>query len=697
MKERRFILRAYDGLSLTLTALVLTAGFPGAAHAYVDPSVMTYTIQALAGVAVALSAVLGVALRRTRRVLLRVLRIDENAHKQMEPKVVRISPDEQGAATALADADASAAAAKQELAADASLKPLPWPRRFLQSLVASVFLVGTVFVVAPLEVVAGSVSSLIFSLSDVAPLVIGAGAVAAVVLALVLSVLRGKVFHIAVTIAVALGICCYIQAMLLNRGLPIADGSPLDLMNYKTITVVGTVVWLGVLTTALIANKKWPAFWRPASMVACIALVLVQGVGVGSLLVSQPNEPERLIVTKEGLFEVGSEENAIVFVLDTFDTQQLNHLLQEDPDLLDEFTGFTYFEDSVGSMIPTRYGIPYLLTGRMPEGDEDFCEFIDTWYTDSTLLPDIKQAGYSIGMYSDSARASYLRLLDTDALDFIAEQADNIHSKASPSLDLVGTLGILDKVALYRDAPWLLKPLFWFYTDDVNNGAVSKSAADSVPYTIDDVSYSDELFDRGLTIGADGKAFRFIHLNGAHPPYVLASDGHEAKGGSDLDQASRGALAVVEEYLRELKELGLYDSASIIITADHGEWYLTPDELSGPTSPILLVKPAESAEEAAAPLKVSLAPTGHLDYAATLIAAVGGDSAAYGPTVFEVGDGPRIRRYWMTTSDGHADQYLKEMVIDGLVLDGGNWRFTGKEILVDKAVLEALADKKARA
>ena len=44
---------------MAAAAVVLCAPLP--ALAYVDPSVMTYTIQALAGVAVALSTVAGVA------------------------------------------------------------------------------------------------------------------------------------------------------------------------------------------------------------------------------------------------------------------------------------------------------------------------------------------------------------------------------------------------------------------------------------------------------------------------------------------------------------------------------------------------------------------------------------------------------------------------------------------------------------
>ena len=70
-------------------ALVLTLGFASPAYAYVDPSVMTYTIQALAGVAVALSAVLGVVWRRMRRHLLHILRIDENEGNRLKARYTR--------------------------------------------------------------------------------------------------------------------------------------------------------------------------------------------------------------------------------------------------------------------------------------------------------------------------------------------------------------------------------------------------------------------------------------------------------------------------------------------------------------------------------------------------------------------------------------------------------------------------------
>lgn len=677
MMGARFVLRAYDALCLALVALVLTALQPGVALAYVDPSVMTYTIQALAGVAVALSAVLGVALRRSRRVIMRLLHIDENANKEVEPPVSRASAHADRVVF-LAAADDEARQAKERLRRGREPRRLGWGRRFGLALAASAFLVGTVFVVAPLEVVAGSATSLVFSLADAWLPVVAAGCVGAMALALVASLVRGRAFDVVLTLIVALGLCCYVQALFLNQSLPIADGSPLYLEWYKTITVISTAVWVAIIVGLLLLCRWKTGVWRSLTVVISLCLILVQGVGVVSLFSSEEKRvPAEYVLTKEGLYEVGSESNVVVFVLDTFDTKLMNRLLEDDPSLLDDFTGFTYFENSTGSMIPTRYGVPFLLSGRMPEPDESMDELYQNWYVDTTFLQDIADQGYDVGVYSDSvgSQAAYAT---------VDEAVANIHGSeevASLSIDLGGFLAVMDKVALYRDAPWLLKPLFWFYTDEVNNKAVDKSEGDASPYVMNDWAYFDELLTDGLTVSdRDGKAFRFIHLLGAHYPFVLDETGHMASSETNQDRQAVGSLKMVEEYLRQLKELGLYDEATIIVTSDHGDWYLTPDDIYEPSTPVLLVKPSEDAAQAAQPVRLSKVPTGHVDYPATVIDAVGGDSGKYGPTVFEVPEGPRDRYYWITTSDGHRDLAVKEYRINGDVLNFDDWELTGNEI-----------------
>jgi len=67
----------------------------GSAAAYLDPSVMTYTIQVVAGVVVAAGAVIGVYWRKAKKKVQDKMGIDENAKKQVEGDVVAIKEQDQ--------------------------------------------------------------------------------------------------------------------------------------------------------------------------------------------------------------------------------------------------------------------------------------------------------------------------------------------------------------------------------------------------------------------------------------------------------------------------------------------------------------------------------------------------------------------------------------------------------------------------
>ena len=56
---------------------------------YVDPSVMSYTFQAIAGVIIALGVVIGVVWRKVKKGANKALGRDENAGKEIEDNVVR--------------------------------------------------------------------------------------------------------------------------------------------------------------------------------------------------------------------------------------------------------------------------------------------------------------------------------------------------------------------------------------------------------------------------------------------------------------------------------------------------------------------------------------------------------------------------------------------------------------------------------
>ena len=64
------------------------------AHAYLDPSVMTYTIQVVAGVVVAVGAVAGIYWRKAKKKVQDKLGIDANAKKSVEDEVRETLEDE---------------------------------------------------------------------------------------------------------------------------------------------------------------------------------------------------------------------------------------------------------------------------------------------------------------------------------------------------------------------------------------------------------------------------------------------------------------------------------------------------------------------------------------------------------------------------------------------------------------------------
>ena len=58
--------------------------------AYIDPSVMTYAIQAIAGIVIAIGAFVGIYFRKIKKNVTNKLGIDENKNKEVESDEIKI-------------------------------------------------------------------------------------------------------------------------------------------------------------------------------------------------------------------------------------------------------------------------------------------------------------------------------------------------------------------------------------------------------------------------------------------------------------------------------------------------------------------------------------------------------------------------------------------------------------------------------
>lgn len=65
------------------------------ANAYIDPSVITYLIQAIAGVVIAIGAVVGIYWRRAKKKINDKLGVDENRNKEVESDDIIVNETEE--------------------------------------------------------------------------------------------------------------------------------------------------------------------------------------------------------------------------------------------------------------------------------------------------------------------------------------------------------------------------------------------------------------------------------------------------------------------------------------------------------------------------------------------------------------------------------------------------------------------------
>ena len=685
---RRPVLWLFDSLFVGVLAVLYLACFATPAQAYVDPSVVTYTIQALAGVAVALSAVLGVVWRRLRKRLYKALNIDENRDKVHDPVVHEVNPASDEGQQLLREANHKALE-DEKLVGPHKPQNLRWAPRFALSLVMWGCLIYSLGVVTPLSMMASSLDSFIFGLAPVTPALLVFAAVLWLGLSGLTSLIRGRAFTVVAALVGALSVAVFIQGSFMNVGLPVADGKEVVWDNFLKITLISSLVWIALIAGAVVWGLMSAKTLKAAVVILSIVLVGVQsGVLVSSLTQASDDlaavgAPDSLwtgrpMVTTQGRDKVSSGHNVVMFVLDTVDNGYFDQVLAQYPSITDNYTGFTHYANCSGMMIPTRYAMADLVTGYyLTDEDEAYgSSLIASWYEAENLVDAMKDNGYQVDIYSTDM---------PQGTSSLQGRVDNIHLlETQPSF--WPTVSALWKMSLYRSAPWALKPPFWFYSGDIANDILGSATGDT-PFILDDAQYLEDLKVHGLTFEEDEDVtsqgtYRLIHMMGSHYPMTLNDQGQRvSEADTDVVQQTRGSLLAVEQYLSELKRLGIYDETTVIITADHGYWYLA-DEIDGPTSPFLLVKPAEDAAQAAEPLKTSWAPVSQHDLAATLLKAMGDPNYyQWGTPVDEVPeDEPRTRYYDATAVANFHDYYaIKEWEINGDVRDWDAWTETGTQ------------------
>ena len=497
-------------------------------------------------------------------------------------------------------------------------------RQALQALPLCLFFALTLTLFAATQMVCDNQEEFWFTWAQMAPGVVRVGLWVWGALTLLLAVLPRRAFPWGQGVLLGLGVAALLQGNGLNADYGALNGQAIVWEDYTVYGLINTALWAGILFICL-SLRQWKRFGALCVVLPCL-LAVGEGGWIAYRAAQAPTPQTETYLSQAGLYTVGTEENLLVLVLDSVDADQFAQALAEDPDLSRRLEGFTWYRNAMGLSDPTKYGLPALLTGQAYTQPVDYAGFIAAAYADAPLYTMLAGDVWDARFFTDSRYVS----LDAGVVDNLAREELAVNDPAGLTRDLL-------RLCAFRYAPHFLKPQLWMYS----NVFLPYAQAQGEPvYEVTDPAFDARLREEGLEATVE-RAFRLIHLTGMHPPYTMDADCQYQAQGVTAQEQMRGCLRLAEDYLEQLRALGVYDRSAVLILADHGT-----DTVHRPL--LLLKRPGDTGEMA-----VNDAPVSYADLPATYVALFTGAQA--GTELWSIPQGQaRTRLYYHESSRNNA-------------------------------------------
>lgn len=507
------------------------------------------------------------------------------------------------------------------------------------------------FVFGPAELFFANVTEFDFLYQDFAWRFLGCMILVVAACTLLVMVLPSLLRKIFASVLFGGAVAGYCQVMLWNKGLDqlgeLPDGYEIQMPG----AFFNILFWIFLFVIVFVLLLRKPEWWKRTVQYGAVFLLLVQGVALISLYVTADEEAfrypdEQWVFSGKDQLTVSSQKNVILFVLDHLGSGPLQGCLEVYPDAIDCLHDFVYYPQDVCNYYGTYPSLQHMLTG---------CD------VDMTLTTN-EQLAYAWGdenvqeLYSD-LKSEYKINVYTPEMDVLAGTLDPSELLGGLVSNLVTTTeartvnyrvlySCMLKSVCYRYVPELLKP--YFYIQMVEYTGAVKLGDDTCLYH--NWEFNEALCSQGLTLDDENNYFIIMHLCGAHE-YDTGVDGSFEWGETNSDNTVRGAMQVMENYLDQLRALGVYDNTAIVITADHG----FANEAAVP----LFVKDYYAQNDTSPVLQP---PISHCDLLPTLaeLAGVDGSQVGSGRSVFSYEeDEEREIWFWERITEDTGDVYRK--------------------------------------
>ncbi len=520
------------------------------------------------------------------------------------------------------------------------------------SLAASLLLSLTLLFFGPSYLYYTNILEMPFLFSDIWYYILAISLVIGLSIAILLWRLNGSDHIMISALVFALALLFWIQGNILVWDYGLLDGHEIIFENYFWNGVVDSLVWIGILIAAFMYSKRL----YNHIVILCALLLIMQVAGLVTTAYSAPEKPEwkylQYSPDQEKMYEFSTNENVIIIILDTFQSDIFQKIIDEDPEYGDMFDGFTYYRNNVGGFPTTYLSVMYILSGKLYDNSVPISQFLNNTSLYSSLPILLKEnrirTDIKSQMGSISGRSEIYDIIDTD---YGASHED------------IPDIASLYRLTFFRFVPQAIKPYFILKF-------ISIEKTDEHPDMT--VYYK---FKSAIHVSAPYRIFKLFHIKSPHPGTFL-DENLEYNESTTYESTAKAALKISYALLQSLKRNGAYDNSLIFIIADHGTGSGT-DVVSGGI-PLMLVKPFNST----GPLQISnaLVSLGYIPK--TIAEELKIKNNFTGSSIFSVNEtDSRVRTYYnyIWKHEYWADDYLpplREYKISGFSWNATSWEPT---------------------
>lgn len=431
------------------------------------------------------------------------------------------------------------------------------------------------------------------------------------------TLLRDKINYVFCCILNGLSLCVTSQYMFMDNHLNQIGVDDVFIDKTASYSIVNLFVWIVLLFLPLALSLIFKNLKFDAIKVLACVLLAFHFVSYAMLLISAGNIYVYYVdgyMDMSNQFTVSKNQNVVVFVFDAADNSYIYDIMNNSPETFDGLEDFTVYTNTCSVFKSTDSSFAQMFGGSSFDSESTCEEFYGRgWngYETNLFYNELHDANYTVNAYN----------MNGGGIDYYAGKFDNAilfddgeeHSYEASSYYPMYLLKNFGSLLLYQLLPYVLKDVAKPSDITFNNVVI---------YEISQTNYEDQEFMEklNLTLADDDSNYLTIqHLKGPHSPC------------DDYVGETIYCLNIVKEYIRQMKELGIYDDATIIVASDHGKHSYTDNA----ATPIFMIKEAGVTME---DTYFTNAPEYHEDMMATLAACAGiaprDEESVYGTPVF---------------------------------------------------------------